>query len=273
MELTEVQKGCVVDVAGSVSIIGLEKIGLVKPGDDIGQVIFDAVKTENLGFADGDVVVVSQKIVSKADGLETNISKIRASPRARALARKTGKDARLVQLILRDSRTVLLAEKQALVVRRKDGMICLNAGVDKSNVEGRLNYARLPPNSDSSASKIRIRLEELSGRKLGVIVADTYSRPFRVGQVEFAIGVSGIEPIIDYRGLKDIFGYQLKYKFVGLADEIAAAAELVMGQGTERTPVAIVRGLPRVKITEAQRLSKKLLVGKRMDLFHNIVCK
>ncbi len=273
MELTEVRKGCVVDLAGSVSVIGVEKIGFVKPGDDIGQVIFDAVKMENLEFVNGDVVVVSQKIVSKAEGLEVDISAIKPSPRARALARKTGKDARLIQLILRDSRTVLRADSQALVVRRKDGMICVNAGVDKSNVEGRLNYARLPPDSDSSASKIRIRLEQLSGRKLGVIVADTYSRPFRVGQVEFAIGVSGLEPIIDYRGLKDIFGYQLRYKFVGLADEIAAAAELVMGQGTERTPVAIVRALPRVKMTKEQGLSRKLLVGKQMDLFHDIVCK
>jgi coenzyme F420-0:L-glutamate ligase/coenzyme F420-1:gamma-L-glutamate ligase len=255
----------------TLSVIGIEKIGLVKPGDDVGQVIFDAVQTGNLEFAEDDVIVISQKIVSKAEKLEVDISTIRPSKRARALSRKTGKDPRLVELILKDTRRVLRADRQALVVRRKDGMVCVNAGVDKSNVEGRFGYARLPKNSDSSAERIRVKLEELSGRKLAVIVADTYSRPLRVGQVEFAIGVSGLEPIVDYRGLEDIFGYQLRYKFVGLADEVAAAAELVMGQGTERTPVAIVRGLPRLKRAEQPSLSRKLTLGKRMDLFHKII--
>lgn len=258
-------------MARSVSIIGLEKIGLLKTGDDVGRAIFDAVGEENLELIDGDVVVVSQKIVSKAEGLEVDISTISPSRKARALSGKIRKDARLVELILKDSQRVLRADKEALVVRRKDGMICLNAGVDKSNVEGRLGYARLPTDPDSSSNKIRVRLEQLSGRRVAVIVADTYSRPFRVGQVEFAIGVSGMEPIVDYRGFRDIFGYELRYKFVGLADEVAAAAELVMGQGTERTPVAIIRGLPRAKRTEDSALSRKLLVGKRKDLFRKII--
>ena len=255
----------------TLSVIGLERIGLVKSGDDVGQIIFDAMKNANLGFVDGDVIIVSQKIVSKAEGLEVDISTIRPSGRARALSRKTGKDPRLVELILTDTRRVLRADWEALVVERKDGIVCVNAGVDKSNVKGILGYARLPKNSDSSARRIRVRLEALSGSKLAVIVADTYSRPFRVGQVEFAIGVSGLEPIVDYRGLEDIFGYQLRYKFVGLADEVAAAAELVMGQGTERRPVAIVRGLPRLHRAEQSGLSKKLTLGKRMDLFHKII--
>jgi coenzyme F420-0:L-glutamate ligase/coenzyme F420-1:gamma-L-glutamate ligase len=257
-------------MTGTVSVIGLGKIVLVKVGDDVGQVIFDAAEKGNVEFAEGDVVVVSQKIVSKAEGREVDISTIRPSSRARAISRRTGKDARLVELILKDTKRVLRATRQALVVQRKDGMVCVNAGVDKSNVDGRLRYARLPRNSDSSAEKIRVKLEELSGRKLAVIVADTYSRPFRVGQVEFAIGVSGMEPIVDYRGSEDIFGYQLKFKYVGLADEVAAAAELVMGQGTERTPVAIIRGLPRMKRVNGPALSEKLKLGKRMDLFHRI---
>jgi coenzyme F420-0:L-glutamate ligase/coenzyme F420-1:gamma-L-glutamate ligase len=255
----------------ALSVLGLEKIGLVKPGDDLGEIIFDATKNANLIFVDGDVIVVSQKIVSKAEGLEVDISTIRPSGKARALSRETGKDPRLVELILTDTRRVLHADGQALVVLRKDGMVCVNAGVDKSNVKGRHRYARLPKNSDSSAKRIRTKLEALSGRKLAVIVADTYSRPFRVGQVEFAIGVSGLEPVVDYRGLEDIFGYQLRYKYVGLADEVAAAAELVMGQGTERTPVAIVRGLPRFHRAEQPGLSRKLTLGKRRDLFHRII--
>jgi coenzyme F420-0:L-glutamate ligase/coenzyme F420-1:gamma-L-glutamate ligase len=251
----------------SISVIGLEKIGLVKPGDDLPKLLLDAVKAENLELIDGDIFVVSQKIVSKAEGLLVDISTIKPSRRSSLISSRTRKDPRLVELILRDSKKVVRADPQALVVRRRNGFVCLNAGVDKSNVRGRTVYSLLPEDADASAKKLRSRLEKLSGKKLGVIVADTYSRPFRVGQVEFAIGVSGIEPIVDYRGQKDLFGYELRYKFVALADEVAAAAELVMGQGTEQVPVAIVRALTRVVRTEARALSKKLLLGRQIDLF------
>jgi coenzyme F420-0:L-glutamate ligase/coenzyme F420-1:gamma-L-glutamate ligase len=258
-------------MANTVSIIGLDKIPLVKPGDDVAQLIFNAVTADGLELFDGDVLVISQKIVSKADGLLVDVSDIKAGTRAKALGKRSGKDARLIQLILRDSAKLLRADPQAIVVRRKNGFICLNAGVDKSNVEGSLVYARLPEDPDSSANAIREKLERLSGKSLGVIVADTYSRPFRVGQVEFAIGIAGIEPLADYRGLGDLFGYSLKYKFVGLADEIAAASELVMGQGTERTPVAIVRSVPRIKRSEAPNLSNRLSLGKQRDVFRKIL--
>jgi coenzyme F420-0:L-glutamate ligase/coenzyme F420-1:gamma-L-glutamate ligase len=272
LEVTEIARfGQVLLFVRTVSVIGLESVGLVKPGDDVAEAIFEASVREKVDLFDGDAIVVSQKIVSKADGLLVDISSITPRSRARSLSKTTRKDARLVELILKDSAEVLRADSQALVVRRRDGMVCLNAGVDKSNVKGRLVYARLPTDADSSAHKIRTKLERLSGKRLGVIVADTYSRPLRVGQVEFAIGVSGMEPIVDYRGLEDLFGYQLRYKFVGLADEVAAAAELVMGQGTERTPVAVIRGLVRLKRTERPGLSKRLMLGKRMDLFRKIM--
>lgn len=258
-------------MANTVSVIGLDKIPLVKPGDDIAHLIMNAVTADDLELLDGDVLVISQKIVSKADGLLVDVSTITAGERAKVLGKRTGKDARLIQLILRDSAKLLRADSQAIVVRQKNGFICLNAGVDKSNVDGTLNYARLPEDPDLSADRIREKLERASGRSLGVIVADTYSRPFRVGQVELAIGIAGIEPVADYRGLKDLFGYSLKYKFVGLADEIAAASELVMGQGNERTPVAIVRGIPRIKRSDAPNLSNKLSLGRQRDLFRGIL--
>jgi coenzyme F420-0:L-glutamate ligase/coenzyme F420-1:gamma-L-glutamate ligase len=257
-------------LARSISVIGLERIGLVKPGDDLPGLILDAVRAENLELIDGDIIVVSQKIVSKAEGLLVDISTVKPSRRAINFSRRTTKDPRLVELILRDSKKVVRADPQALVVQRRNGFVCINAGVDKSNVRGPTVYSRLPEDADSSSNQLRSQLEKLSGRKLGVMVADTYSRPFRVGQVEFAIGVSGIEPIVDYRGQKDLFGYELRYKFVALADEVAAAAELVMGQGTEQVPVAIVRGLGRVVRTEAKDLSKKLLLGTQVDLFTKI---
>jgi len=251
----------------NLTIFGLDNIGTVEPGDDIAKLIYEKSREEYLVFSDGDLVVISQKIVSKADGLLVNVTGIKPTPRAKRLAELTRKDPRVVELILRDSSEVLRADSQAFVVRRNDGLVCLNAGVDKSNVEGYTSYSRLPPNSDNSAMKILRRLEELSARKLAVIIADTYSRPLRVGQVEFAIGIAGMEPIVDYRALKDMFGYILRYKYVALADEVAGAAELVMGQGTERTPVAIVRGLNRVKRRLNRGLSKRVQMGSRLDLF------
>jgi coenzyme F420-0:L-glutamate ligase/coenzyme F420-1:gamma-L-glutamate ligase len=251
----------------NLTIYGLDDIGQVKAGDDIAAIIFQESRAANVALENSDLVVISQKIVSKADGLLVDVTGLKPTRRAKRLAKLTGKDAGVVELILRDSRKVLRAAPQAFVVQRKDGLVCLNAGVDKSNVEGRSIYSRLPPDSDASARKILARLQELSGKQLAVIIADTYSRPFRVGQVEFAIGIAGMEPIVDYRGLKDMFGYNLRYKYVALADEAAAAAELVMGQGTERTPVAIIRGLSRMNRSLDDSLAKKLLLGRRLDLF------
>jgi len=252
-----------------VSIIGLNKIGLVKPHDDISKLIADAAKAEEIELSDFDVVVVSQKIISKSEGQLVDILTLKPSNQAKSIAKRTKKDARVIELILRDSKEVIKADREALVVRRKDGLICLNAGVDKSNVDGDTIYVRLPENPDKSAVKIKNGIERLTGKEVAVIVADTYSRPHRVGQVEFTIGLAGLEPIIDYRGHEDLFGYQLHYKYVGFADEIAAAAELVMGQGVEGIPVAIVRGLSRMKLTSATGLSKKLLLGKKRDIFHS----
>lgn len=251
----------------TLTIFGLEQIGSIRPGDNVAQLIFENAKEEGVILTDGDLIVISQKIVSKANGLLVDTSGTKPRQKAKALAKRTKKDPRVIELILQDSKAVLRADTQAFVVRRKDGLVCLNAGVDKSNVEGRFIYSRLPPNSDVAAGEILMRLERLSGKRLAVIIADTYSRPLRVGQVEFAIGVAGIEPIVDYRGLDDMFGYSLRYKYVAIADEAAAAAELVMGQGKERTPVAIIRGLDRMKRSSDRNLSRKLLLGRRLDLF------
>ena len=258
-------------MAQTISIIGLDSIGLIQSGDDLSRIIYDATRTEKSELQNNDIIVISQKIISKAEGQLVDISTIKPSARSKDFAKKTNKSPQLITLILQDSARILRAERRALIVRRKDGFICLNAGVDKSNVKGKTVYARLPNNSDISAQKLRANLERLSGKKLAIIVADTYSRPSRVGQVEFAIGVAGIQPIIDYRGEKDLFGYELKFKYVALADELAAAAELVMGQGTEQIPVAIIRGLGRLQHTEETNLSKKLSLGRQKDLFSEIL--
>ncbi len=258
-------------LARTVTVIGLERISLVKPGDNVAKLLIDALSAEGLELKDGDIIVVSQKIISKAQGLLVDLSSVNASPKAKSLAKRTKKDPRLVELIMKDSKKLLRADKQALVVALKNGFVCLNAGVDKSNVNGRRVYARLPTDLDGSANHLRVELERLTGKKLSVIIGDTYSRPFRVGQVEFAIGISGFNPIVDYRGSKDLFGYELKFKYVALADEIAAAAELVMGQGAEGVPAVIVRGLTRIERDEHVGLSEKLLLRKKLDLFRRIL--
>jgi len=250
-----------------LTIYGLDNIGLVAPGDDIARMICEKAAAAGLALEDGDLVVISQKVISKAQGLLIDASTVVPSRRAKALAKRTKKDPRVVEIILRDSAAVLRADRQAFVVKRKDGLVCLNAGVDKSNVNGHLIYTRLPSDSDSAANEILARLHELTGKRLAVMIADTYSRPLRVGQVEFAIGLAGMEPIMDYRGLDDMFGYSLRYKYVALADEAAAAAELIMGQGTEHTPVAVIRGLDRINWSEDRHLARKLLLERRLDLF------
>ena len=154
----------------------------------------------------------------------------------------------------------------ALIVTTKHGWTCLNAGVDKSNVKGDQNYALLPTNPDASARKIRNRIRRLTGKTIGVIITDTHSRPFRLGQVEETIGIAGLKPHADYRGQRDLFGYQLKFKNVALADEVAGAAELVMGQGKEAIPAAIVRGLKRVRFQDRAK-SSDLTGPASEDLF------
>lgn len=258
-------------MARAVTAIGLERVGLVKPGDNVAKLLFGAISAEGLELKDGDVVVVSQKIISKAQGLLVDLSTVNASAKAKSIAKRTRKDPRLIELVMKDSKKILRADKQALVVAMKNGFVCLNAGVDKSNVNGRHVYARLPTDLDGSANHLKMELERLTGKKLAVIIGDTYSRPFRVGQVEFAIGIAGFNPIVDYRGSKDLFGYKLKFKYVALADEVAAAAELVMGQGAEGIPAAVVRGVTRMERDESIGLSEKLLLRKKLDLFRKIL--
>jgi len=159
------------------------------------------------------------------------------------------------------------ASSDILIVENENGIICINAGIDKSNVEGDDSYALLPRDSDDSARRIRQEIMEQNGRNVGVIISDTYSRPFRKGQVEFAIGIAGISPFKDYRGKKDIYNYVLKVKNIAIVDEIAAAAELVMGQGSEGIPVAIIKNLDGAELTEKCSIND-LFISKQDDLFN-----
>jgi len=250
----------------SISIHALATIPLVKNGDSLADMIVQAAEREDVPIESGDVIVVSQKIVSKAEGRVEKLSQVKVSSKARRVARITQKDARLVELIIRASRRIIKADRQVLIVETKQGQVCLSAGIDKSNVEGSDSYALLPENPDNSATKLRRRIEKLTGERIAVVISDTYSRPSRRGQVDFAIGFSGIAPIMDYRGKSDLFGYRLRFKYVAVVDELASAAELVKGQGVERLPVVIIKGVRGIRLTEGYSF-KDLKIPQREDIF------
>ena len=254
------------EMLGMLQIMPLSQLPLFKEGDDLAGIIVSRAKKLGVGIRNRDLVVIGQKAVSKAEARIIDISKISPSARASKIAEKTGKTAEFVEIVLKESSKVLRADKDAFIVRTKRGATCLNAGVDKSNVKGNSTYALLPQDPDSSARRMRKRIQQLTGKQVAVVICDTRSRPFRKGQVEESIGVAGLNPLIDYRGQKDLFGYTLRFKNVAIADELASAAELVMGQGREKTPVAIIRGLTRVRFQD-RASSRFLVVSSEEDLF------
>jgi len=247
--------------------IALEGFPLIKQGDNIAKIIVETVRRNGLEIEDGDIIVVAQKILSKAEGRVVNLKEVVPSDRAKEIARKTGKSPKFVELVLREAEKIVKASHDVLLVEDIRGLVCINAGIDKSNVEGESNFALLPEDPDASAEKCRKEIKRLTGKNVAVIICDTYSRPFRRGQVNFAIGLAGIKPFKDYRGKRDLYGYILKVKNVAVVDEIAAAAELLMGQGEEATPVVIFKGLRGVVEFCEKSSAKELKIGKDEDLF------
>lgn len=249
-----------------VSVVGLEGFPLVEAGDNLAKMIVETAKKNSVSIDDGDIIVVAQKIVSKAEARIVQLKDMKPSEKAKEIAKVTLKDPRLVELVLREAKKIVKISPHILIVENKKDLICINAGIDKSNVSGEDSYALLPSNPDESAKGIRSRIMELTGRKVAVIICDTYSRPFRKGQVEFAIGIAGINPFKDYRGQEDMFSYVLKVKNVAIIDEIASAAELVIGQGKEMMPVVIIKNLTRAEPSETSSI-EKLNISRKEDLF------
>ncbi len=249
-----------------LQVTPIDQLPLLKKGDDLARIIVTRAKMLGVGIRNRDIVVVGQKAVSKAEGRIVDVDKVKPSPRAVRIAKKTGKKPGFVEMVLKETQRVLRADKEAFIVTTKNGATCLNGGVDKSNVKGDNMYALLPQNPDASARLLARRVKALTGKQIGVVVCDTRSRPFRRGQIEECIGIAGLSPLVDYRGQRDLFGYTLRFKNVALADELASAAELVMGQGREKTPVAIIRGLKRVRFQE-RASTRNLTVSPSEDLF------
>lgn len=238
---------------------GVEGLPEIHPGDDLAALI-----VEHAGpLQSGDVVVVAQKVVSKAEGRIRTLTGVTASDQAVALAHNLEADARLVQVILDETRRVVRADR-VLIVETRQGFVCANAGVDRSNVDGPDDVCLLPVDCDASASRLHERISSLSGMRTGVIVSDTFGRAWRMGLVNVALGVAGIPAILDYRGRPDDFGMPLQATVVAVADEVAAAAELLMGK-TRRVPVVVVHGLE--ELDAAPGSGQELVRPSELDLF------
>jgi coenzyme F420-0:L-glutamate ligase / coenzyme F420-1:gamma-L-glutamate ligase len=247
-----------------VELLGLEGIGEVSKGDSVGALICDACLKQNLNLLDDDILVVAQKIVSKSEGRVISLDDVQPSALAMELARQLNKEPALVEVILKESRGIIRMGGQALIVETHHGFICANAGVDQSNV-GRKQVALLPKDPDASARQVRTEIKRRTGKKPAVIISDSFGRPWRVGTVDVAVGVAGLKTIKDERGMTDGYGYQLKAAVAAVADEIAAAAELVMGK-RDGIPVAIVRGC---KIERGEGSVRELLRPESEDLFRH----
>ncbi|MEK6320206.1 MAG: coenzyme F420-0:L-glutamate ligase [Acidobacteriota bacterium] len=224
----------------TIELIGVSGIPEVVNGDDVAAMIAKALRAAGIEVVDGDVLVVAQKVVSKAEGRIVRLDSLEPSPRAREWAAAYDKDPRVVEVVLRESKRIVRMERGVLISETEHGFVCANAGVDTSNVtEGTVTL--LPKDPDASARKIRAALEQAFGVRLAVIVSDTFGRPWREGLVNVALGVSGIAPLIDYRGQKDSHGNALKVTVIAIADELASAAELVMKKSAG-VPVVVIRG-------------------------------
>ncbi len=229
-----------------IEIYGIEGLPEIKKGDDLAVMIIEALKKNNLELKDDDILVISQKIVSKSEGRIVDLNEVKPSELALELSKITEKDPRLVELVLRESKRIIKATKGHLIVETKHGIVCANAGIDKSNAGNKKGIDRvilLPEDPDFSAKKLRERIEALANKRIGIIISDTYGRMLREGQINYAIGASGVKIFRDYRGKTDRDGYLLQVKNIAEAEEIACAAELIMGQADEGIPVALVRGL------------------------------
>lgn len=263
----------------SLTLTTLENFPLIRRDDNLADIIVRSLKDTRIELQDGDILVVAQKIVSKAEGRMVNLATVTPSQRALKLAESTQKDPRIVELILQESSEVVRTRSGTIIVEHRLGFICANAGIDHSNVNplktsevsgdfGSLNaedwVLLLPQNPDLSAGRMRDAIHAITGRRVGVLIIDSHGRAWRNGTVGATIGVAGLPALEDLRGREDLFGFTLRITQVGVADELAAAASLMMGQAAEGTPVVHVRGFP-YPLREGSL--KELIRPKEQDLF------
>lgn len=254
----------------TLTLTGISSIPIIKPGDNLGAMILRAAEETGIQLQANDIFVLAQKIVSKAEDRFVNLTQVKPSQKATELAERVNKDARLVELVLSESKKVIRAAPNVLIVEHKLGFICANAGIDHSNVSGPWGDQNdwvllLPKDADASARIIRAEIEKKSSiAPIGIMIIDSHSRAWRVGTVGTTIGLAGVPGVVDLRGASDIYGYKMQYTIISAADELAGAASLIMGQVDERIPVVHVRGFP-YPLRESSL--KEMLRLEQNDLF------
>ena len=249
----------------SVSIFGINGIPEVQPGDRLGQTIVEAAAVQGTALESGDIVVVTQKIVSKAEGRLVKLSTVEPSEFAVGFARIADRDPRLIELVLQESKSIVRMDpdRGVIISETHHGFVCANAGIDQSNIPGDDVVCLLPVDSDESARRIKEDIRRSSGVQTPVIISDTFGRAWRDGHVNFAVGVAGMDPMMDYRGLPDAQGREMHVTTIAVADELAAAAELVQFKAIG-VPVSIVRGYP---YDESEGNSQQLVRERSRDMF------
>jgi len=248
-----------------IQIIGVEGLPIIKAGDNLAELICRAAERQGTPIQDGDIIVVTHVVVSRAEGRVVNLDEVTPSPFAKTVAELYGKDLAVVEVVLREAKSIRRMADGKIITETKHGFVCANSGVDKSNVPGERFVALLPEDPDASAARIRREIRRLTGCDVAVIISDTHGRPLREGEINVAVGVSGLKPIRDRRGEKDLFGYVLRVKQTAVADELSSAAELVIGQADEGVPVAIIRGYKYIKSEDAR--ATELIRPREKDLF------
>jgi len=254
-------------VKPDLALIAVPGLPLIRPGDDLAELVAAAMAAAGIVPIDGDILVVAQKVVSKAEGRFVDLAGIVPSSAAKALAVEVAKDPRFVEVVLSEARGVVRARPGVLIVEHRCGWIMANAGVDRSNVgvdDGGERVLLLPLDSDASAARLKARWQDRFGCRLAVIVNDSFGRPWRRGTTGVALGAAGLPSLRDQRGIRDLFGRALQVTEIGFADEVAAAASLVMGQAAESRPVVLVRGLAW---TEGENPASALIRPEAEDLF------
>ena len=246
-----------------IEIIGVPNIPEIHQGDDLPRLILAGCESGGIRLAEDDVLIVTQKIVSKAEGRMVDLNDVTPSQFARDYAQKWGKDPRQIEVVLRESARIVRMDKGVIICETRHGFVCANAGVDASNVPGGHLVTLLPVDSDASALVIRESIRAETGVDVPVIVSDSFGRPWRQGIINIAVGVSGLAPLRDFRGEDDPYGYRMHATIISVADELASAAELVMGK-VDACPVAIVRGYPFVR---AEGSSRELVIDPARDMF------
>lgn len=246
-----------------VTVFGLDGIPEIKPGDDLVSIIGDSIESSGLALETGDVLVVTHKIVSKSEGQLVDLTTIEPSPLAEMFARRFGKDARQTEVVLRESVRIVRMERGVMICETRHGFVCANAGVDASNVPGDESVCLLPKFPDDSAALIRDGLTARFGVAPAIIISDSFGRPWRRGITNVAIGVAGMLPVADYRGVTDPWGHDLRVTIMAIADELACTAELVAGK-TDARPVALIRGYDYPR---GQGTGRDLVLEPEKDLF------